>query len=205
MRFARGRLVRPEQIQLIGSRVLDIGGGTEKHFQETSAELQIPPLRYASVGMTKGRAAIPLRLDARDDGQQVPPLRFASVGMTPLLGTDKGLGMTKGRTAIPFKFETRDDERQSLHSLRSGRDDTLLGTNNGTRDDEGRTAIPFIFDATDDNGRSLRCGSEVVTLLFRLSLCESSEGHLPTIIAGVSSATLGTGSSTPRHKASCMG
>src|ERR1700722_911501 len=30
-----------------------------KHFQERSAELQIPPLRFASVGMTKG--AIPLR------------------------------------------------------------------------------------------------------------------------------------------------
>jgi hypothetical protein len=62
----------------------------EKYFQEGSAELQIPPLRYASVGMTKGRAALPLRFDARDDEQQIPPLRFASVGMTLLLGTDKG-------------------------------------------------------------------------------------------------------------------
>jgi hypothetical protein len=30
----------------------------EKHIQETSAELQIPPLRFASVGMTKGMAAL---------------------------------------------------------------------------------------------------------------------------------------------------
>jgi hypothetical protein len=30
----------------------------KKHFQERSAELQIPPLRYASVGMTKGRVAL---------------------------------------------------------------------------------------------------------------------------------------------------
>jgi hypothetical protein len=29
----------------------------EKHFQDVSAELQIPPLRCAPVGMTKGRAA----------------------------------------------------------------------------------------------------------------------------------------------------
>jgi hypothetical protein len=31
----------------------------EKHFQERSAELQIPPLRFASAGMTKGRATAP--------------------------------------------------------------------------------------------------------------------------------------------------
>ena len=31
----------------------------EKHFQERSVELQIPPLRFASVGMTKGRATVP--------------------------------------------------------------------------------------------------------------------------------------------------
>jgi hypothetical protein len=47
----------------------------EKHFQERSVELQIPPLRSASVGMTKGRDALPLRFDVRDDEQQVPPLR----------------------------------------------------------------------------------------------------------------------------------
>jgi hypothetical protein len=32
----------------------------EKHFQDGSAELQIPPLRFAPVGMTKGRVALPL-------------------------------------------------------------------------------------------------------------------------------------------------
>jgi len=32
----------------------------EKHFHERSAELQIPPLRYASVGMTKLEVALPL-------------------------------------------------------------------------------------------------------------------------------------------------
>jgi hypothetical protein len=39
--------------------------------------LQIPPLRYAPVGMTKGRAAPPFRFDTADEEQQVPPLRFA--------------------------------------------------------------------------------------------------------------------------------
>ena len=37
-----------------------------------------------SVGMTKGRVALPFRFDTSDDEQQVPPLRFASVGMTLL-------------------------------------------------------------------------------------------------------------------------
>jgi hypothetical protein len=41
--------------------------------------------------------------------------------------------------------------------------------------------------------------------IFRCSLRpESSQEHLPTSIAGVPSATLGTGSSTPRHKALCL-
>jgi hypothetical protein len=61
----------------------------DKHFQEWFAELQIPPLRYASVGMTKERVALPFRFDAKDDEQQVPPLRYAPVGMTPLLGMHK--------------------------------------------------------------------------------------------------------------------
>ena len=41
-----------------------------------SAELQIPPLRYASVGMTKGRVALPFRFDTADDEEQVPPLGY---------------------------------------------------------------------------------------------------------------------------------
>jgi hypothetical protein len=39
-------------------------------------ELQIPPLRYAPVGMTKGRVALPFKLDAAEDEQQIPPLRY---------------------------------------------------------------------------------------------------------------------------------
>jgi hypothetical protein len=44
----------------------------EKHFQERSAELQIPPLRYAPVGMTKERVALPFKLDGAEDEQQIP-------------------------------------------------------------------------------------------------------------------------------------
>jgi hypothetical protein len=33
-----------------------------KHFQDRLAELQIPPLRYAPVGMTKGMAALPTKV-----------------------------------------------------------------------------------------------------------------------------------------------
>jgi hypothetical protein len=44
-------------------------------FDTVEDELQIPPLRYASVGMTKGRVALPFRFDVPDDEQQVPPLR----------------------------------------------------------------------------------------------------------------------------------
>ena len=61
------------------------GPPVEKHFQERSAELQIPPLRFAPVGMTKERVPFPFELDAAEDEQQVPPLRFATVGMTLLV------------------------------------------------------------------------------------------------------------------------
>jgi hypothetical protein len=36
----------------------------------------------APLGMTKGKAAIPIGVSCSEGGQQVPPLRFASVGMT---------------------------------------------------------------------------------------------------------------------------
>jgi hypothetical protein len=39
-------------------------GCAEKHFQERFAELQIPPLRYAPVGMTKETATLPSKVVA---------------------------------------------------------------------------------------------------------------------------------------------
>jgi hypothetical protein len=42
--------------------------------------------------MTKGRVALPFGFVDADDEQQVPPLRFASVGMTPLFETEKERG-----------------------------------------------------------------------------------------------------------------
>ena len=45
-------------------------------------ELQIPPLRYAPVGMTKGEVALPGDIGLWLKEQQVPPLRCAPVGMT---------------------------------------------------------------------------------------------------------------------------
>ena len=38
----------------------------------------------ASLGMTKGRVALSLKFVPADDEQQVPPLRFAPVGVTLL-------------------------------------------------------------------------------------------------------------------------
>jgi hypothetical protein len=36
--------------------------------------------------VTKGRVTLPFRFDSLDDEQQVPPLRYAPVGMTLLFG-----------------------------------------------------------------------------------------------------------------------
>ena len=41
----------------------------EKHLHERSAELQIPRLRCAPVGMTKGSVVLPLRAVAEGGGQ----------------------------------------------------------------------------------------------------------------------------------------
>jgi hypothetical protein len=46
-----------------GSPVID-RPRDEKHFQDGSAELQIPPLRFAPVGMTKGTATFPFTVTA---------------------------------------------------------------------------------------------------------------------------------------------
>ena len=51
----------------------------EGEFGRRRGALQIPPLRFAPVGMTKGRVALPFRVDRGDGEQQVPPLRFAPV------------------------------------------------------------------------------------------------------------------------------
>src|SRR5580698_1961008 len=104
----------------------------EELFQDKSAELQIPPLRYASVGMTKGRVMLSLRFAmwdvnsrslrfGRDDTSvlveelfqdksaepQIPPLRYAPVGMT------------KGRVMLSLSFAMWDGEQQ-VPPLRSG-------------------------------------------------------------------------------------
>ncbi len=106
-------------------------GCVETQFQEGVVELQIPPLRYASVGMTKGRDALPLgfdaadgatadpsaslgmtkggvalsfRFDAADNKQQVPPLRFAPVGMTRLLGMDRKTHSSQQPSSMEVSF-----------------------------------------------------------------------------------------------------
>ncbi len=63
--------------------------------------------------MTKGRAALPLRISCVDGWkQQVPPLRYATVGMTLLLG-------------VVFGVSTRGP--LNSRSLHYGRDDTSAG------------------------------------------------------------------------------
>jgi hypothetical protein len=52
-------------------------------------------LWFIRFGMAKGRVTLPFRFDDADDEQQVPPLRFAPVGMTLLLGTDKSTSTQK--------------------------------------------------------------------------------------------------------------
>jgi hypothetical protein len=79
--------------------------------------------------MTKERAVLPFRFHTADEEQQVPPLRYAPVGMTPLFrgcGFIREIrerrrahcrslryapvGMTKERAALPFRFDTADEE-----------------------------------------------------------------------------------------------
>ena len=52
-------------------------------FASESGEVGNP----GTLGMTKGRVVLPFRFGAADDEQQVPPLRYAPVGMTRLFGT----------------------------------------------------------------------------------------------------------------------
>jgi hypothetical protein len=54
--------------------------------------------------MTKGKAVLSFRFGTADEEQQVPPLRFAPVGMTLPFGVkvlDGEFGTADGRTADP--------------------------------------------------------------------------------------------------------
>jgi hypothetical protein len=99
------RFERPIQLKFLISLVP--GGGLNPHevalggcdflgrslprkvWREPQGALQIPPLRFATVGMTRrgrllsGRIATRMDRDAASPQQpQVPPMRFATVGMT---------------------------------------------------------------------------------------------------------------------------
>jgi hypothetical protein len=67
---------RFKEDRMVGEQGADPFRFVEKHSQRTAAELQIPPLRCAPVGMTKGRAALPFKFDAADDEQKFPPLPY---------------------------------------------------------------------------------------------------------------------------------
>jgi hypothetical protein len=57
----------------------------DRHWWNKSLKPQVPPLRYASVGMTKGGVVTFIRscqIGWTEKKLQVPPLRFAPVGMT---------------------------------------------------------------------------------------------------------------------------
>ncbi len=62
-------------------------GALSKTFPGRSVELQIPRLRS---GLSKGRGRSQEKLVSGWEEQQVPPLRYASVGMNLCLGTEEG-------------------------------------------------------------------------------------------------------------------
>jgi hypothetical protein len=62
------------------------GAALSFRFDAADDKQQVPPLRYAPVGMTKGRTVLPFGFVTADGEQQVPPLRYAPVGMTLLFG-----------------------------------------------------------------------------------------------------------------------
>jgi hypothetical protein len=109
-------------------------------FLGESREPQIPPLRYAPVGMTKGRVVASDRIRHWLRELQIPPLRYASVGMTKgrVVASDRirpwlrkpqvpplryaPVGMTKGRVVASHHIRRWLKVLQSLHyaTLRSG-------------------------------------------------------------------------------------
>ena len=114
--MTKGRAVLPstvvaEQepffITLGGPKAHD--SSVEKHFQGGTAEPQIPPLRYASVGMTKGRAELPGRVVA----EQEPFFIF--------LGGPKGPMTTPAEKHFQDSAPARTVDPST--SLRFGRDD----------------------------------------------------------------------------------
>jgi hypothetical protein len=123
-----------------------------KDLREPQGALQIPPLRFATVGMTRGEGW--LRLEWLRDGEkpQVPPLRFATVGMTKGEGSQAGVVAGWGETAGPST------------SLRFGRDDKGRGVAQvGVVAGWGETAGP---STSLRYGRDLRFGGSFLGMIF---------------------------------------
>ena len=62
-------------------------------------------LQEIRVGMTKGKAVVSIRVPE----QQVPPLRYAPVGMTLLFGTDVSMCAPAGMTVLLAELASRPD------------------------------------------------------------------------------------------------
>jgi hypothetical protein len=81
----------------------------EKHFQDGSIELQIPPLRSPGFPVELGgvdalHAPFPYR---KAHTRPCPVLRGRKSGYAPV-------GMTKGRVALSFRFDTADGEVNTI-------------------------------------------------------------------------------------------
>jgi hypothetical protein len=110
----------------------------EKYFQDRSAEPQIPPLRYAPVGMTillGARKLLPPTAVKRGglyfqqspttlrSGRKTFPRRSINTEISPLRCAS--VEMTKGRADLPGECRRTADPSTTL---RSGRDDNFVGS-----------------------------------------------------------------------------
>ena len=104
------------------------GSHPRKDLREPEGALQIPPLRFASVGMTRGgwllfgwlATGMDRVTTATSRTLQIPPLRFAPVGMT------RGGRLLFGRLATGMDRVTNRDFANTADpstTLRFGRDD----------------------------------------------------------------------------------
>ena len=92
----------------------------EKHFQERSAELQIPPLRFASDGMTKGRESAQVLILLVRIGRVLAQDELLYQGIRePAPGIDERVGENQSWPAIA---------RRIVEVCKGGRDQIAANT-----------------------------------------------------------------------------
>jgi hypothetical protein len=96
-------------------------GVSEKHFQQKSAQLQIRPLRFASVGKTKGTLVFSVEVDRRSLGFAPPDFLWNLVALVDFMRLSLTERRTRGLVQCCVAGNPGRDDKGECGALREDR------------------------------------------------------------------------------------